>query len=157
MNCPIRQFKFPYKGIFPVSAALSFPDLSRHSFSSQTDSVDSDAEVILNLLALALELHGFCGHFCPFRSGGIFRLALPRHTLFWGFELVSFPDFTTLFQYKTLYFPCVCRFLTSTAKPAWASQPSHSDYKTGLFCHPEVAIGLAKAANCAIFIHLLSH
>ena len=42
-----------YKGIFPVSVGMSFPDLSRHSFSSQTDSVDSDAEVILNLLSLA--------------------------------------------------------------------------------------------------------
>ena len=105
MNCPIRQFEFPYKGIFPVSAALSFPDLSRHSFSSQTDSVDSDAEVILNLLALALELHCFSGHSCPFRGGGAFRLALPGYALFWVSGLVSFPDFTTHISIRHSFFP----------------------------------------------------
>lgn len=68
-----------------------------------------------------------------------------------------FSRFHHLYQDKTLYFPCVCRFLTSTANLAWASLPSHSDYKTGLFCHPEVTIGLAETANCAISILLLSH
>ena len=78
-----------YKGIFPVSVGMSFPDLSRHSFSSQTDSVDSDAEVILNLLSLAWKWHCFSWHSCPLWSGGVFRLVLPRYAL-------SFPDSVSL-------------------------------------------------------------
>ena len=68
-----------------MCVALSFPDLSRHSFSSQTDSVDSDAEVIPNLLSLALELHGFSWRSWPFWDGSVFRLVLPWYAL-------SFPD-----------------------------------------------------------------
>ena len=68
-----------------------------------------------------------------------------------------FSRFHHLNQDKTLYFPCVCRFLTSAANLAWASHPLPSGHRESLFCHPEVTIGLTKAANCAISIQLLSH
>ena len=42
---------------FSPSLPLSFPELTRHFSYSQTESVDSVVEVILNLLSLAWELH----------------------------------------------------------------------------------------------------
>ena len=43
---------------FRLPCRLSFPELTRHFFYSQTESVDSEVEVILNLLSLAWELFG---------------------------------------------------------------------------------------------------
>ena len=44
--------------VFSPSLPLSFPELTRHFSYSQTESVDSEVEVILNLLSLAWELFG---------------------------------------------------------------------------------------------------
>ena len=47
-------------GHFPRACSLSvFSCFTMHFSSSQTESMDSEVEVILNLLALAWELHGF--------------------------------------------------------------------------------------------------
>ena len=43
--------------VFSPSLPLSFPELTRHFSYSQTESVDSEVKVILNLLSLAWELH----------------------------------------------------------------------------------------------------
>ena len=118
-----------------MSAALSFPDLSRHSFSSQTDSVDSDAEVILNLLSLALELHGFCRYFCPFWCGSIFCLALPGYALFLVSGLVSFPDFTTHISIRHSFFPA--------SSDSWPAQ----QISLGHHSRPTLATGRACSAT----------
>ena len=44
--------------VFSPSLPLSFPELTRHFSYSKTESVDSEVEVILNLLSLAWELFG---------------------------------------------------------------------------------------------------
>ena len=44
--------------VFSPSLPLSFPELTRHFSYSQTESVDSEVEVILNLLSPAWELFG---------------------------------------------------------------------------------------------------
>ena len=64
-------------GNFPRVCSLSdFSCFTMHFSSSQTESVDSEVEVILNQLSLALELHCFSWRSCP-----------PL-----GWKCLSFPD-----------------------------------------------------------------